>query len=59
MPPHITEEIPEELRTEVAATPSDDPPPLLDPPAGTRNGWLAEQLAQHAFVVMVFYRGYW
>ncbi|NRA00379.1 MAG: hypothetical protein HRU01_28160 [Myxococcales bacterium] len=38
---------------------SDDPPPLLDPPAGTRNGWLAGQLARHAFVVVVFYRGFW
>ena len=39
--------------------PSDDPPPHLDPPAGSRTGWLAEQLGRHAFVVVVFYRGFW
>jgi len=38
---------------------SDDPPPLLDPPVGTRKGWLDEQLSQHAFVVLLFYRGFW
>ena len=34
-------------------------PPHLDPPAGVRSGWLDEQLAKHAFVVLVFYRGFW
>ena len=34
-------------------------PPHLDPPAGVRKGWLADQLATHAFVVLVFYRGFW
>ena len=38
---------------------SEDPPPLLDPPVGTREGWLDEKLSQHAFVVLVFYRGFW
>lgn len=39
----------------------DDPviPPTLDPPAGARSGWLDAQLAKHAFVVLVFYRGFW
>jgi hypothetical protein len=35
------------------------PAPLLDPPAGVRAGWLAQVRAQHAFVVLVFYRGFW
>ena len=34
-------------------------PAELDPPAGTRSGWLDEQLAQYAFVVLLFYRGFW
>ena len=38
---------------------SDDPPADLDPPAGVRKSWLDEQLARHAFVVLVFYRGFW
>ena len=36
-----------------------DPPAELDPRPGVRNGWLAEVLAKHAFVVLVFYRGFW
>lgn len=35
------------------------PAPLLDPPAGVRAGWLQLTLARHAFVVLVFYRGFW
>jgi hypothetical protein len=31
----------------------------LDPPPGARRGWLDRVLGQHAFVVLVFYRGYW
>ena len=34
-------------------------PPRLDPPAGVRSSWLDTQLAQHAFVLLVFYRGFW
>lgn len=41
-----------------AARAPGEAPALLDPPAGTRSGWLAEKLAQHAFVVLVFYRGF-
>ncbi len=35
------------------------PAPLLDPPVGVRAGWLKQVLAQHSFVVLVFYRGFW
>ncbi len=35
------------------------PAPLLDPPVGVRAGWLKPVLAEHAFVVLVFYRGFW
>ncbi len=31
----------------------------LDPPPGARRGWLDRTLGQHAFVVLVFYRGFW
>jgi hypothetical protein len=36
-----------------------DPPAELDPLPGVRRGWLEGVLAQHAFVVLVFYRGFW
>jgi hypothetical protein len=36
-----------------------DPPAELDPRPGARSGWLDAALAQHAFVVLVFYRGFW
>lgn len=42
-----------------AAAPSDDPPAHLDPPVGTRVGWLSGQLERYAFVVLIFYRGFW
>jgi hypothetical protein len=38
---------------------SHDPPAELDPREGVRSGWIDEQLAKHAFVVLVFYRGFW
>ena len=31
----------------------------LDPPPGPRLRWLDEKLAAHAFVVLLFYRGFW
>ena len=31
----------------------------LDPPPGPRRRWLDDKLAQHAFVVLLFYRGFW
>ena len=34
-------------------------PPELDPPPGIRKGWLDTELARHAFVVVLFYRGFW
>ena len=33
--------------------------PELDPPAGVRAGWLDQIRGQHAFVVLLFYRGFW
>ena len=38
---------------------TDDPPAELDPGPGARTGWLAERIAEHAFVVLLFYRGFW
>ena len=43
-----------------------DPMPLasgkpqaeLDPPPGARTGWMDSVMAQHAFVVLLFYRGF-
>ena len=31
----------------------------LDPPPGPRLQWLDEKLVHHAFVVLLFYRGFW
>ena len=31
----------------------------LDPPPGVRSSWLDRTLSQHAFVVLLFYRGFW
>ena len=31
----------------------------LDPPPGARRYWLENTLLQHAFVVLLFYRGFW
>ena len=31
----------------------------LDPPPGMRADWLDNILSQHAFVVLLFYRGFW
>ena len=31
----------------------------LDPPPGARLSWLDAVMAQHAFVVLLFYRGFW
>ena len=45
---------------EVAVADAQDvPSPELDPPPGARRGWLDRALGQHAFVVLVFYRGFW
>jgi len=38
----------------------DGPPPAeLDPPPGALREWLDRRLAGHAFLVLVFYRGFW
>jgi hypothetical protein len=37
----------------------DKPQAELDPPPGVRSGWLDKALSQHAFVVLLFYRGFW
>ena len=42
----------------VPATPG-KPQAELDPPPGARLGWLDSVIAQHAFVVLLFYRGFW
>ncbi len=31
----------------------------LDPPPGARLNWLDDKLAQHEFVLLLFYRGFW
>jgi len=49
----------EVTRVAAAAPEVGSPAPLLDPPAGVRAGWLDHALARHAFVVLVFYRGFW
>jgi hypothetical protein len=38
---------------------AEDLPAHLDPPAGVRKTWLAGRLAEHSFVVLIFYRGLW
>ena len=35
------------------------PQPDLDPPPGVRSDWLDKRLSQHAFIVLLFYRGFW
>ena len=43
-----------------ASPPTDEKPQAeLDPPPGPRLRWLDEKLEQHAFVVLLFYRGFW
>ena len=37
----------------------DKPQAELDPPPGVRSSWLDKALSQHAFVVLLFYRGFW
>ncbi len=36
-----------------------DPPAEMDPRPGVRKSWLDAALARHAFVVLIFYRGFW
>lgn len=41
------------------APPVGSPAPLLDPPPGSREGWLDAVIGGHEFVVLLFYRGFW
>lgn len=44
---------------EITADAATEPQAELDPPPGARRDWLDSVLAKHAFVVLVFYRGFW
>ena len=48
-----------ELTDAIAPQEGDKPQAELDPPPGVRSGWLDKALSQHAFVVLLFYRGFW
>ena len=43
----------------ILAPPEEKPQAELDPPPGVRSSWLDKALSQHAFVVLLFYRGFW
>ncbi len=46
--------------TDTFVAPQDKKPQAeLDPPPGVRSSWLDKMLSQHAFVVLLFYRGFW
>lgn len=36
-----------------------DIPVHLDPPVGIRREWLDQQLEQHEFILLLYYRGLW
>lgn len=40
-------------------TEGEKPQAELDPPPGARSTWLDNTLPKHAFVVLLFYRGFW
>jgi len=48
-----------ELADSAQAAQGAKPQAELDPPPGPRLRWLDEKLSQHAFVVLLFYRGFW
>ena len=48
-----------EFADAVLATQIEKPQAELDPPPGVRSSWLDKALSQHAFVVLLFYRGFW
>ena len=48
-----------QLSDDVLTSVEEKPQAELDPPPGVRSGWLDTVLAQHAFVVLLFYRGFW
>ena len=41
------------------ANPSGEVVAELDPPPGPLRGWLDRALGEHAFVLWLFYRGFW
>ena len=57
----VRENRPDGVRSELEAEPKAQAGPSaeLDPRPGARLGWLQGVLDQHAFVVLVFYRGFW
>ena len=48
-----------ELADGIQTQQGDKPQAELDPPPGVRSSWLDKALSQHAFVVLLFYRGFW
>ncbi|MEM7000318.1 MAG: hypothetical protein AAF529_05985 [Pseudomonadota bacterium] len=48
-----------EYRDSAPVSGNEKPQAELDPPPGVRVGWLDKVLSQHAFVVLLFYRGFW
>jgi len=48
-----------EFTDNMPAQQGEKPQAELDPPPGVRNNWLEKALSQHAFVVLLFYRGFW
>lgn len=48
-----------EFAETVLALQGEKPQAELDPPPGVRSTWLDKTLSQHAFVVLLFYRGFW
>jgi hypothetical protein len=48
-----------EFANAVSAPQGEKPQAELDPPPGARSSWLDQTLSQHAFVVLLFYRGFW
>ena len=48
-----------ELADTIPTQQGERPQAELDPPPGVRANWLDTTLSQHAFVVLLFYRGFW
>jgi hypothetical protein len=48
-----------EFTDAVVAPQGEKPQAELDPPPGVRSSWLDKTLSQHAFVILLFYRGFW
>ena len=46
-------------QADLMPAPLGKPQAELDPPPGARLGWLDSVTAQHAFVLLLFYRGFW